>query len=275
MTVGGNVAYALEVAGVPKAERTRRVAKALELVNLEGLERRKPSQLSGGQQQRVALARAIIAEPKILLLDEPLSALDRRLRQAMQLELKNLQSELGISFVYVTHDQEEALTMSDRIVVLSGGRIQQVGTPTEVYHRPANSFVAEFLGDSNLFDATLVAIEGDRARFETVDGLVLTGVTAGRSIGARVKILLRPENFELAPTGTAAAGAAVLQGRLAQEVFLGTDYHLIVRTDLGDRMIKATVRDAQREGLPQIAPGGAVRLYYQPHRAHVIADAAS
>ena len=270
MTVGGNVAYALEVAGVPKAERTARVAKALALVNLEGMERRKPSQLSGGQQQRVALARAIIAQPKILLLDEPLSALDRRLRQAMQLELKNLQSELGISFVYVTHDQEEALTMSDRIVVLNSGRIQQVGSPAEVYHRPANAFVAEFLGDSNLFDATLVGVEGDRARYETEDGLVLIGKAGGRTKGARVKILLRPENFELAPSSASAASAAVLEGKLAQEVFLGTDYHLMVRT-AGDRTIKATVRDAQREGLPQISEGATIRLHYQPHRAHVIA----
>ncbi|MEX1107523.1 MAG: ABC transporter ATP-binding protein [Dongiaceae bacterium] len=275
MTVGGNVAYSLEVAGVPKTERIRRVAKALALVNLEGMERRKPTQLSGGQQQRVALARAIIAEPKILLLDEPLSALDRRLRQAMQLELKTLQSELGISFVYVTHDQEEALTMSDRIVVLNGGRIQQVGSPAEVYHRPANAFVAEFLGDSNLFEARLASVDGGKGRFETSDGLVLIGDAGGRVIGDRVKVLLRPENFELAPADAAAVGnAAILQGRLVQEVFLGIDYHLIVRTEPGDRIIKATVRDAQRESLPQIAPGAAIRLHYQPQRAHVISDRA-
>ena len=160
--------------------------------------------------------------------------------------------------------------MSDRIVVLNSGRIQQVGSPAEVYHRPANAFVAEFLGDSNLFDATLVGIDGDRARYETPDGLVLIGKAGGRATGARVKILLRPENFELAPSSASSASAAVLEGKLAQEVFLGTDYHLMVRT-AGDRTIKATVRDAQRESLPQISEGATIRLHYQPHRAHVIA----
>jgi spermidine/putrescine transport system ATP-binding protein len=171
MTVGANVAYSLDVAGVARSERRRRVAEALDLVNLQGLEQRKPAQLSGGQQQRVALARAIISRPRILLLDEPLSALDRKLRQAMQLELKNLQHELGISFVFVTHDQEEALTMSDRIVVMDHGRVQQIGSPTEIYHRPQNIFVAQFIGESNLFAAQVDKTDNTGTRFVTADGL--------------------------------------------------------------------------------------------------------
>jgi len=149
MSVGENTGYALEVAGIGRQDRARRVAEALRMVGLEGLEGRKPRQLSGGQQQRVALARAIIARPKLLLLDEPLSALDKNLRQAMQIELKTLQHELGISFIFVTHDQQEALTMSDRVAVLSGGHIQQLDTPRAIYDKPRNSFVATFVGASN------------------------------------------------------------------------------------------------------------------------------
>ena len=146
LSVGDNVGYGLDVAGVPRRDRNTRVGETLELIGMTGFERRKPDQLSGGQRQRVALARAIINRPNLLLLDEPLSALDRNLRQSMQLELKNLQHELGICFLFVTHDQEEALTMSDKVVVLNKGRIEQVGPPEEHYHRPATRFVAEFIG---------------------------------------------------------------------------------------------------------------------------------
>jgi spermidine/putrescine transport system ATP-binding protein len=267
MTVGGNVGYSLEVAGMAREVRRRRVAETLALVNLEGMERRKPSQLSGGQQQRVALARAIISKPKILLLDEPLSALDRKLRQAMQLELKNLQHELGISFVFVTHDQEEALTMSDRVVVMDAGRVQQEGSPTEVYHRPANTFVAQFIGESNLFDARVAAVDGGVARFETPEGLVLTGAVQDLSVGEAVSVLLRPETFDVLADGAAALPHCQgLTVRLEQEIFLGTDYHLIARTVPGDRPLKVTVRDAHREDLSGIAPGTLVRLQYPRHR---------
>ena len=271
MTVDSNVAYSLEVAGVEREERRRRVGETLALVNLEGLEKRKPSQLSGGQQQRVALARAIISKPRILLLDEPLSALDRRLRQNMQLELKTLQHELGISFVFVTHDQEEALTMSDRVLVLDAGRVQQEGTPTEVYHRPANAFVAAFMGESNLFEGRVVSVDGGEARFETSEGLVLVGAGRDFSVGESVSILLRPENFDLlppdAPTDPDCHGLTV---RLEQEVFLGSDYHLITRTEPGGRTLKATVRGAHRERLTGIAPGALVTLQYPRQRLHAM-----
>ncbi len=275
MTVSGNVGYSLEVAGVGRKERFARVAEALKLVNLEGLELRKPAQLSGGQQQRVALARAIISRPKILLLDEPLSALDRRLRQSMQLELKTLQHELGISFVFVTHDQEEALTMSDRIVVLEEGRVQQVGAPTEIYHRPSNPFVAEFIGESNLFAARVAALEGGAARFETEEGLTLIGPAAGLARGEEVTILLRPETFELLAEGAEPGpDDGALDARLVQEVFLGSDYHLVVSSEPGDKLLKVTLRDAHREGLEAVAPGARLRLRYPRRRLHAFRERA-
>ena len=271
MTVGANVAYSLEVAGVAREERRRRTAETLALVNLEGLERRKPSQLSGGQQQRVALARAIISKPKILLLDEPLSALDRKLRQAMQLELKTLQNELGISFVFVTHDQEEALTMSDRVVVMDEGRVRQEGSPTEVYHRPTSAFVAQFIGESNLFDARVTGVEGGEARFETPEGLVLVGAARDLAVGEKVAILLRPESFDLLDQGQdATPNCHVLSVRLEQEVFLGTDYHLITRTEPGGQVLKVTVRDSHRDGLSGIQPGALIRLQYPRRRLHAL-----
>ena len=194
MTVGENTAYALEVAGVARPERAKRVADALRMVGLEGMEGRKPRQLSGGQQQRVALARAIIARPKLLLLDEPLSALDKNLRQAMQIELKTLQHELGISFIFVTHDQQEALTMSDRVAVLSGGRIQQLDTPRAIYDQPKNSFVATFVGASNLFEGHV-----DGGKLVTGDGIAITHMQPG-STGAATA-LIRPEQFFIAGSG--------------------------------------------------------------------------
>ena len=155
MTVGENVGYGLMIKKVAKAERQQRVAKAMEMVRLSGFEGRKPAQLSGGQRQRVALARALINEPSVLLLDEPLGALDLKLRQEMQVELKSLQQRLGITFIYVTHDQEEALSMSDRLAVFNHGRIEQIGAPAEVYERPASGFVAGFVGTSNVIEGTL------------------------------------------------------------------------------------------------------------------------
>jgi spermidine/putrescine transport system ATP-binding protein len=162
MTVARNVGYGLEMSGIGKAERERRVADALAMVRLANVEKRRPSELSGGQQQRVALARALVNRPKALLLDEPLGALDLKLRKAMQLELKELNRETGATFIYVTHDQEEALTMSDRIAVMNEGRILQLGTPAEIYEHPVDRFVADFIGQSNLIPGTLEAREGDR-----------------------------------------------------------------------------------------------------------------
>lgn len=272
MNVAANVGYSLEVAGVNRLDRARRVSDALALVNLTGMEQRKPAQLSGGQQQRVALARAIISQPKILLLDEPLSALDRKLRQAMQLELKTLQNELGISFIFVTHDQEEALTMSDRVVVMRDGRIQQDGPPAEVYHRPHNVFVAEFIGESNLFDARIESAADGLVRLHSDEGIELVSAGGEAAVGDWVSALLRPESFSLLPADQAPRdGCAVLETVLERVVFHGTDHHLMVRTKAGDKAVTATVRDGDGMRLGQLSAGSALRLQYRHDHVHIMA----
>ncbi|MGJ7038774.1 spermidine/putrescine transport system ATP-binding protein [Shinella sp. BE166] len=259
MTVGENTGYALEVAGIAKVERAKRVADALRLVGLEGMEGRKPRQLSGGQQQRVALARAIIARPKLLLLDEPLSALDKNLRQAMQIELKTLQHELGISFIFVTHDQQEALTMSDRVAVLSGGRIQQLDTPRAIYDQPKNSFVATFVGASNLFEGEAVG-----GHLLTTDGLSITHGKA-QSTGAATA-LIRPEQFFLALQGDSAPSLDV---DLEQIVFVGSTFELFGRTATGRRVI-AEIPATRRNLVGEIEQSRRARLAYDPAAVHLI-----
>ncbi len=265
LSVGDNIGYGLDVTGSPRAERNQRVGEAMELVGLTGFEKRKPRQLSGGQQQRVALARAIINRPRLLLLDEPLSALDRKLREAMQLELKSLQSELGIAFVFVTHDQEEALTMSDRIVVMNQGRIEQIGTPTEIYDHPASWFVADFIGESNLFDGRLAETEGGLSlQVDAGPTLLLNGSTGGgmAASGTPAKALIRPEDFHLVdPDAELGPGQGVLIARLTQIVFVGSDFQLVAETAEGFA-IKATVRDPSRSLASRLQSGAEVRLAY-------------
>lgn len=265
LSVGDNVGYSLDVAHVARTERNKRVGQALDLVGLAGMERRRPRQLSGGQQQRVALARAIISNPKLLLLDEPLSALDRGLRQAMQIELKNIQSELGISFVFVTHDQEEALTMSDRIVVMRGGRIEQIGTPTEVYDRPCTTFVAEFIGESNIFHGTLRENGDGEMKLGIGDDQAVrlrVGGTDGRGDGESI-LLIRPEDLLVPDAGHEPDSAQYgsLEVTLRQAVFLGTDFQLICALADGTT-VKAIVRDTARRTVSALRPGDPVRLHY-------------
>ena len=194
MTVFGNIAFPLEMRGVPRGEIRSRVSTVLDLVRLGGLGDRYPRQLSGGQQQRVALARALVFQPGVLLMDEPLGALDKKLRAEMQLEIKHIQEELGITVVYVTHDQEEALTMSDRVAVIDHGRIEQIGLPQEIYDRPVNRFVADFIGESNFLDVQVVERRGDRVLLRTPDGLsVWTRTDAETPVGARALLAVRPE----------------------------------------------------------------------------------
>ncbi len=208
MTVAENIAYGLKIKRLPEAERRERAERALRMVRLEGLGGRRPNQLSGGQRQRVALARAIVNEPRVLLLDEPLGALDLKLRQEMQLELKRIQREVGITFVYVTHDQEEALTMSDRIAVMAGGRIEQLGPPDEVYERPATEFVAGFIGISNL-------LERDGSRF-----------------------VVRPEKLRMLLAGEEAeVGMTVEPGTVEQVVYVGMATRYLVRLDKGEELV--------------------------------------
>ena len=259
MTVGENTGYALEVAGVAKPDRARRVADALRMVGLEGMEGRKPRQLSGGQQQRVALARAIIARPKLLLLDEPLSALDKNLRQAMQIELKTLQNELGISFIFVTHDQQEALTMSDRVAVLSGGRIQQLDTPRAIYDQPKNSFVATFVGASNLFEG-----EAGGGQLVTKDGIAISHGRPGATGSATA--LIRPEQFFLAQASDTAPSLDV---DLEQIVFVGSTFELFGRTATGRRVV-AEIPAVRRSLVGEIEQSRRARLAYDPAAVHLI-----
>jgi spermidine/putrescine transport system ATP-binding protein len=235
-TVAGNVAFGLEMTGCPRAEIPERVAKALQMVRLPGFGERRIDQLSGGQKQRVALARAVVLEPDVLLLDEPMAALDLKLRKEMQVEVKNLQERLKITFVFVTHDQDEALTMSDRIAVMNHGRIEQLAGPEELYERPRTRFVADFLAVRNLLEAEVLAVQDGRATLRTRGGLQLAAADdGGYRTGATVCIGIRPERMTLAgPTGGGVAGV------LDDEIYLGdkTDW----RVRLGDAIV--TVAEA-------------------------------
>ncbi|WP_412094022.1 ABC transporter ATP-binding protein [Alloyangia pacifica] len=256
MSVARNVGYALEIAGRDKREIRARVGEMLELVGLAGMEKRSIQQLSGGQQQRVALARALAARPKLLLLDEPLSALDKNLRQKMQQELKALQRELGIGFIFVTHDQEEALTMSDRIAVLAHGRIQQIGAPTELYQTPANLFTADFLGESNLLP---VKIEGGRA-----------GLPDGQSFATAhapgtATLLLRPEALSATPPE---GHALSFTGTIRETYYTGTDHQIALDT-AAHGTITALLRS--NSALPGL--GSTLTLHAPAQGLHLIDEA--
>jgi spermidine/putrescine transport system ATP-binding protein len=255
MNVAQNVGYGLRQRKVGKAEETRRVDEALDLVRLGGYQKRRTWEMSGGQQQRVALARALVNRPTVLLLDEPLGALDLKLRKEMQLELKALQQEVGITFIYVTHDQEEALTMSDMIVVMRDGLIQQQGQPGDLYERPANAFVANFIGVSNFIAGTLVAAESgsDRGIVETAGGHRIRGRFPGgpgtTPIGAAVTLAIRPERLRVArsadePAARDAGEAATeatwtsLAGRVRQGTYLGEQTEFRVDTDAGELIVR-------------------------------------
>jgi spermidine/putrescine transport system ATP-binding protein len=227
MTVAQNVAFGLEMNKVAKPEIRQRVAEALELVQLPRMGNRKPDQLSGGQQQRVALARALVNRPKVLLLDEPLGALDLKLRKAMQLELKALQHQLQITFVYVTHDQEEALTMSDRIAVMSRGKVLQVGPPEEIYDRPTNRFVADFIGETNFLEAVFKGRDGDRGTVVVDDQLRLR-VPVERSVDASgpVSVAIRPEKITISERP---ANGDAISGTVEEVIYTGTDTRYLVR----------------------------------------------
>ena len=200
MTVGQNLSFPLEVRGMEPGERERRVRRALEIVRLEGYDNRRPGQLSGGQQQRVAIARALVFEPGVVLMDEPLGALDRRLREELQLEIRSIQRKLGVTMVYVTHDQQEAMTLSDRIAVFNHGEIQQVASPETLYEEPAREFVARFVGDNNLLRGTVQAVDGEICKVQVGDGLVEAFMVEPLAVGAKTVLAIRPERVVLSPS---------------------------------------------------------------------------
>ncbi len=253
MTVAQNLAFPLSVRGTPRSEIAKLTAKALEMVRLSGFGDRRPQQLSGGQQQRVALARALIFSPSLVLMDEPLGALDKQLREELQLEIRRLHATLGVTIVYVTHDQSEALTMSDRIAVFEGGRIQQLGSAEDIYERPANAFVAGFIGENNRLEATVV----DSSSLRLSDGHVLLTRAHGCSTGERVLACVRPEKVHLAEAGQAGAISAVV----TEVVYLGDHCRLALKAPgLPEIVAKRPSLDGQV--MPR--PGEAVFLAIPP-----------
>lgn len=230
MNIYENVAFGLRIKKNSEKEIASKVSKILELVNLSGFENRKINSLSGGQQQRIAIARALVNEPKVLLLDEPLGALDLKLRKEMQLELKNMQKELGITFVYVTHDQEEALTMSDKIIIMNHGEIQQIGSPTDIYNEPENRFVADFIGESNIYDG--IMIKDYLVHFADLEFVC---VDSGFGNDTLVDVVIRPEDVKLL-----GPGEGQLNGIVKSVVFKGVHYEMIIKESSREWMVHST-----------------------------------
>jgi spermidine/putrescine ABC transporter ATP-binding subunit len=261
MTVAANVGYGLKLRKTPKAELQKRVGEVLEIVGLSEFAGRYPRQMSGGQQQRVAIARAIAIRPSVLLLDEPLSNLDAKLRERIRFELRDLQKQLGITTVFVTHDQDEAMAVSDRIVVMSRGRLEQVGTPTEIYNAPASLFVADFVGINNILDGKMIDAAGSFARAETGFG-VLEGIGADQAPGTAVKITLRPESIVVAQ-GTSNDGAG-FPGTIQMAAFLGSTARNEIRLRDGSILKVAAPRGAL------LRPGSDVTCRWAPEDVRIV-----
>ena len=251
LNVYENIAFGLKVKKLPKAEIKEKVEKMLKLVNLVGFEKRNINTLSGGQQQRVAIARALINEPRVLLLDEPLGALDLKLRKDMQVELKNIQQSIGITFIYVTHDQEEALSMSDTVVVMADGKIQQIGTPIDVYNEPKNAFVADFIGESNILDG--VMLEDYKVKFA---GHTFKCLDKGFDKNESVDVVVRPEDVDVVPVDK-----GMLVGTISSVTFKGVHYEIIVDIKGFKWMIQTT---------DYAAPDSTIGLYIEPDAIHIM-----
>lgn len=273
LSVGDNVGFGLKRHGVGKAEIAERVEAELERVGLPGQQNRKPAQLSGGMQQRVALARALVNLPKVLLLDEPLGALDLKLRKGLQIELKRIQREVGITFVYVTHDQEEALTMSDRIAVMNKGKVEQVEAPEDVYERPSTTFVAGFIGVSNLMPAT---VESD-GRVKLDAGVTMDTGTEGFATGERCHAVVRPEKLQIHPGSVQGSGNGepVVDGMVESSVYLGTATQIVVRLS-GDVPMTVLVPNSDESARQSLPGGGAdVSLSWEPQHTHLVKESTS
>jgi spermidine/putrescine transport system ATP-binding protein len=268
MSIYDNVAFGLRVKRVPRAEHAARIGDLLRIVALEGYEKRRPRQLSGGQQQRVALARALVNRPAALLLDEPLGALDVKLRKQMQLELKRIQHELGTTFVYVTHDQDEALAMSDRIAVMNRGRVEQLGTPREIYERPRTAFVADFIGSLNTIDLRIDELVGGYcvSRFAT-DERIVAAVEGRHAVGETIRVAVRPEHVQLGPVGsTTPEKGSRLSGTIGELVYLGMYTQFHVDTPAG-RIVSHRLAD---EPAMRLEAGAPVTLSWPPEHATVV-----
>jgi spermidine/putrescine transport system ATP-binding protein len=265
MTIEKNVAFGLEMSGVPKEQIGPRVEEALAMVRLPDMAKRRPRQLSGGQQQRIALARALVNRPEVLLLDEPLGALDLKLRKAMQLELKALQAQVGITFIYVTHDQEEALTMSDRIAVMDAGRVLQVGTPYEIYEHPTTRFVADFIGETNFLEGEVSEVTGALITV-LVDGAVPVQATGDGHVrnGQAVTVVIRPEKFNLEADG-------MVKGKIKEVIYIGTDTRYIVQlTERTEVVIREQNIDPSR--MSQVREGDEIGVAWNPAHALVLTE---
>jgi spermidine/putrescine transport system ATP-binding protein len=271
MTVADNVAFGLKLAKVPKVELRERVARILGAVRLEGYEARRPAQLSGGQRQRVALARALVNEPAALLLDEPLGALDLKLRKEMQLELKAIQRRTGTTFVYVTHDQEEALTMSDRIAVMNGGKVEQVDDARTVYDRPASGFVADFIGTSNLLTLRVDRREGGTLAMDLSGGMSILAPDPGGAQRGELPITVRPEKVCIGVEP--GPGWSCVRGRIAQNVFLGSVTQLVVELQTGETLTVHELNDDEEAA--RLAPGAEVTVGWALAHSYPIGEGAA
>jgi spermidine/putrescine transport system ATP-binding protein len=267
LDVAGNVAFGLLRKKVDKSQIATRVGEALELVRLQGYERRRPSELSGGQQQRVALARALVNRPNVLLLDEPLGALDLKLRRQLQIELKRIQAEVGITFVYVTHDQEEALTMSDRIAVMHQGRVEQLGTPEELYERPATRFVADFIGTTNLLTGSVESIDAGTALVRLDGGDACRVAGGDLQAGRTVELSIRPESIVMKRSnGTTPGGVGPLRAQVEQVAYMGGSVQYQVRTHGGVSLTVLAPKAGERHAI-----GADVDIAWPPNEALVLA----
>ena len=270
LSVFRNVAFGLEQKNLPSGEIERRVRRVLELVELPGKEDRYPSQLSGGEQQRVALARALVLEPAVLLLDEPLGSLDQKLRQQMQVELKRLQQRLGITFVFVTHDQGEALVMSDRIAVINGGHLEQVGTPEEIYERPRTRFVAEFMGVENFFEVSCTGHTAEGTSFETPTGLTFwAGISPGIAKGAAAALAVRSNAVSLTCAPPEPRLLNLLQGTITEALYEGAGWRWSVAVDGAAQVVVRRANTLNDSALDRLALGTRVYLSWEPEKSLV------
>jgi spermidine/putrescine ABC transporter ATP-binding subunit len=261
MTIAENLAFPLEVRGMGKSEREAKIKRALDMVQMGQFGNRRPAQLSGGQQQRVALARALVFEPELVLMDEPLGALDKQLREHMQFEITNLAHTLGITTVYVTHDQTEALTMSDRVAVFNDGRIQQLAPPEDLYERPANSFVAQFIGENNKLDGTVETISGDKCTVRLDDGTLIDAQPVNVSkAGERTRVSIRPERVESNPDRLA-PDAHLIDAEVLEFIYMGDTYRFRLRVAGRDDFVMK-YRNAQDQR--RLAAGDKIRIGWRP-----------